>query len=43
MSIYSKRTVNIGDVSIADYLVAEVWCDRMTVVMHGDMSCVGIE
>ena len=31
---YSKRTVNIGDVSIADYLVAEVWCDRMTVVMR---------
>ena len=31
---YSKRTVNIGDVSIADYLVAEVWCDRMTAVMR---------
>ena len=31
---YSKRTVNIGDVSVADYLVAEVWCDRMTVVMR---------
>ena len=28
------RTANIGDVSIADYLVAEVWCDRMTVVMR---------
>ena len=31
---YSKRTVNIGDVSITDYLVAEVWCDRMTAVMR---------
>ena len=31
---YSKRTVNIGSVSIADYLVAELWCDRMTVVMR---------
>ena len=31
---YSKRTVNIRDVLIADYLVAEVWCDRMTVVMR---------
>ena len=31
---YSKRVVNIGSVSIADYLVAEVWCDRMTVVMR---------
>ena len=31
---YSKRIVNIGSVSIADYLVAEVWCDRMTVVMR---------
>ena len=28
------RTVNIGDVSISDYLVAEVWCDRMTVFMR---------
>ena len=27
-----KRTVNIGSVSIADYLVAEVWCERMTAV-----------
>ena len=26
--------MNIGSVSIADYLVAEVWCDRMTVVMR---------
>ena len=32
--LYSKRTVNIGSVSIADYLVAEIWCDRMTVVMR---------
>ena len=30
----TSRTVNIGDVSIAKYLVAEVWCDRMTVVMR---------
>ena len=27
-------TVNIGSVSIADYLVAELWCDRMTAVMR---------
>ena len=44
LGFYSKRIVNIGDVSIADYLVAEVWCDRMTVVMHDcDMSCVGTQ
>ena len=32
---YSKRTVNIGDVSITEYFVAEVWFAR-----DGDMSCV---
>ena len=31
VGFYSKRTVNIGSVSIEDYLVAEVCCDRMTV------------
>ena len=28
------RAVNTGSVSIEDYFVAEVWCDRLTAVMR---------